>query len=256
VFANIPAIDLKDRVSVLTVAAGIRSVGVLETWGQWLPQLREAMITHGLFTSVGTNVWSAIERPLDHPYRNILLALDAKRVEGKPKHVLWIYTSREQRDEYRQVKFTQQQAGTMLGYPACCIDFESSVMAHLPQAQLRALIAEVGADEENLMAALQRKKEIGVEKPPLPDNALRTEQQLPFVLHVACNDCLNNSESPSAKLNARYGDLVQGIDGGLHSLLLQIQELYCSVGKDMVNNQILFSRMRELRARFLSDKRP
>jgi len=255
-FADIPAIDLKDRVSVFTVAAGMRSTGVLETWGQWLAQLREAMITHGLFTSVATNVWSAIARPLDLPYRSVLLALDAKRVAGKPKHVLWIHTSKEVRDRYRQARFTQQEAGALLAYPACCIEFESRVMAQLPQAQLQTLIAEVGEDEATLMTALQRKKEIPVAKIPLPNNALRTEQRFPFALHVACDECLENPESPSAVLNARNGDLVEEIDAGLHSLILQVQNLYCGVGEDQANNLILFSRMRSLHSGFLSGQQP
>ena len=164
-FADIPAIDLKDRVSVFTVAAGIRSIGVLETWGQWLPRLRDAMIANGLFTSVGTAVWSAIERPPDHPYRNVLLALDAKRVAGKPKHVLWVYATRQERDEYRQLKFTQQQAGAILGYPPCCIEFESSIMARLPEAQLQKLIAESlkkMPKVEGLVLDLYYRQELGI----------------------------------------------------------------------------------------------
>jgi hypothetical protein len=255
-FADIPTIDLKDRVSVFTVAAGIRSIGVLETWGQWLPRLRDAMITHGLFTSVGTSVWSAIERPPDHPYRSVLLSLDAKRVAGKPKHVLWVYASKQQRDHYRQVEFTQQQAGAILGYPACCIEFESSIMARLPEAQLQKLIADVGGDEANLMAALRRTKEISVERLPLPDNALRTEQKLPFVLHVACNSCLDDDHSPSAMLNSQYGDLVREIDAGLYSLMLRIQENYCGIAKGKSNNQILFSQMRTFHGKFLSGEQP
>jgi hypothetical protein len=255
-YADIPAIDLKDRVSVFTVAAGMRSIGVLETWGQWLPRLRDAMITHGLFTSVGTSVWSAIERPLDYPYRNVLLSLDAKRVAGKPKHVLWVYASKQQRDQYRQVELTQQRAGAILGYPACCIEFESSIMARLPEAQLQKLIGEVGGEAANLMAALRRTKEISVERLPLPDNALRTEQKMPFVLHVACNSCLDDNQSPSALLNTQYGDLVREIDSGLFSLMLRIQENYCGIVKGKANNQILFSQMRTLHAKFLSGEQP
>jgi hypothetical protein len=254
-FAEIPAIDLKDRISAFTVAAGTRPVGVLETWGQWLPQLRDAMIANSLFTSTARSVWNTIERPLDHPYRSILLALDEERVAGKPKHVLWLYGSKQLRDDHRHATMSQQQAGQTLGYPQCCIEFESSIMARLPEAQLQVLIAEAGADETNLLAAFKRRRQIAVGKlPPLPDNALRTEQQYPFALHVACNDCLNKSGSPTALLDARNNELVKDMDAGLHDLALRIQELYRGISKGKVN-QVVFSQMRALHAQFLPIRR-
>ena len=252
-FANIPAIDMKDRLSVLTVASGLRRVGVLETWGQRLPQTRERMIANGLATSVATCVWSSIERPVETPHRVVLRALDERRVAGKPKHVLWLYATAAERERYRQPSHTQQQAGGLLGYPPCCIAFESSVMGLLPKAQLESLIAEVGEDDAALTRALRVTGELPAPKIPLPDNALRTEQRYPFALHVACDACLEDGGSATAAINARYSELAMQVDAGFHALFLAVQETYCQVAGDQEQNRDLLLGIRTMHAKFFSN---
>jgi hypothetical protein len=252
-FADIPAIDMKDRLSVMTVASGLRKVGVLETWGQRLPKIRERMISSGLVTSVATCVWSTIERPAETPHREALQALDERRVAGKPRHVLWLYGSLEERDQDRRPSFTQQQAGVLLQYPTCCIAFESDVMKRLPQAQLECLIVEVGADDAKLIDKLHRTDKLDAPKLPLPDNALRTEQGLPFALHVACDACLADPDSPSAAINARYGELVRNVDAGLHTLFLAVQQTYCQIAQDQSKNRELLHQVRSLHGQFFAN---
>lgn len=252
-FADIPVVDMKDRLSVMTVAAGLRKVGVLETWGQRLPQIRERLINYGLVTSVSTCVWSAIERPAEMPHREVLLALDERRIAGKPKHVLWLYADTEQRDRDRRMSYTQQQAGALLGYPPCCIAFESEAMSRLPQVQLESLIAEVGPDDATLMSRLRRTAKLDAPKLALPDNALRTEQRLPFALHVACDACLANPDSPSAAINARYSELVRTVDVDLHALFVVVQQTYCQVSQDQSRTRELLLQVRTLHARFFAN---
>ena len=251
-FANIPAVDMKDRLSVLTVASGLRRVGVLETWGQRLPQIRERMIANGLATSVATCVWSSIERPAETPHREVLQALDERRVAGKPKHVLWLYSTATEREQYRQPSFTQQQAGALLGYPPCCIAFESSVMGLLPKAQLDALIAEVGEDDAALMRAVRGKSALAAPKVPLPDNALRTEKLYPFALHVACNACLNDPGSPTAAINSRFSELALQVDAAFHALFLAVQQTYCLVEGNQEKNRNLLLGIRTMHAKFFA----
>jgi hypothetical protein len=252
-FADIPAVDLKDRLSLLTVASGLRKVGVLETWGQRLTQTRDILVSLGFPTSTATCVWSTIDRPVDAPHHDVLQALDERRVAGKPRHVLWIYSGSDERDRYRQARFTQQQAGTLLQYPACCIGFESGVMALLPKAQLDALVAKVGGEDDvALNAALKRTKDLPTPKFPLPNNALRTEQQLPFVLHVACDNCLANPSSPSAQLNAQYEELIRETDSDLHQLFLQVRDRYIEIGDDQAKNRDALLSIRALHAALLS----
>jgi hypothetical protein len=255
-FADIPAVDLKDRLSVLTVAAGLRQVGVLETWGQRLAQTRELIISHGLFTSVATCVWSSIERPAATPHREVLRELDEKRVAGKPKHVLWLYADAADRNQYRRPNYTQQEAGRLLHYPPCCIEFESSFMARWPQAQLEALLAETGGDDAKLLGLVRRAKQLPPPKIALPDNAFRTEQHLPFVLHVACDECLNDPGSPSVTLNARYEALVKEVDTRLHDLFLQVQAIYQDIAKDQAAKRDLLLQIHQLHEAFFVSTSP
>jgi hypothetical protein len=203
-----------------------------------------------LATSVATCVWSSIDRPAETPHRAVLQALDELRVAGKPKHVLWLYATAAEREQYRQPSFTQQQAGALLGYPSCCIAFESSVMGLLPKIQLDALIAEVGEDDAALMRALRGKSELAAPKIPLPDNALRTEKRYPFALHVACDACLGDAESPTAAINARYSDLAMRVDAGFHELFLAVQQTYCLVEGNHEKNRDLLLSIRTMHAKF------
>jgi len=249
-FAEIPAVDLKDRISVLTIASGLRRAGVLETWGQRLPRTRDLMISQGLFTSVATCVWSRIERPSQMPYAAVLQALDEKRVAGKPKHVLWLYDSAESREMHRMPSFTQQQAGTLLQYPSCCVEFESGFMSKWSQANLEHLITTIGEDEEKLLAAVGRMRKFPDLKIPLPDNGLRTERQFPFALHVACDSCLSTPGSPSHLVNTRYSDLVREVSPDLHAVIEKIQGIYGSIERGQDNNRDLLIQIRMLHNAF------
>jgi hypothetical protein len=129
-------------------------------------------------------------------------------------------------------------------------------MARWPQAQLEALLAEAGSDDAKLLDLVRRTKQFPAPKIALPDNALRTEQYLPFVLHVACDECLNDPGSPSVALNARYGALVKEVDPGLHDLFLQVQAIYQGIAKDQAAKRDLLLEIRRLHEAFFSGTSP
>ena len=52
--ANFRALDLKDRLAMVTVAAALRAVGVLEAEGLQLERIRDALIDHGLYTAIAS----------------------------------------------------------------------------------------------------------------------------------------------------------------------------------------------------------
>jgi hypothetical protein len=54
-FADIPLLDITDRISLMSVAAGLRPVGVLEAEGLQRAQIKDALVNHGLFTWQGTS---------------------------------------------------------------------------------------------------------------------------------------------------------------------------------------------------------
>src|SRR5665213_3645586 len=145
---------------------------------------------------------------------------------------------------------SHSRRGMLLGYPSCCIAFESSVMTRLPEAQLEALLAETGRDEGAVLCKLRKTSKLDAPKIALPDNALRTEQRLPFALHVACDACLDNPDSASAEINARYGELVHEVDEGFHALFLAVQETYCQVTQDQFKNREFLLQVRALHGKF------
>ena len=56
--AEIPPIDFTDRISLLTVAAGLRNAAVFEGDGLEIALVKDVVINHGLFTSTTNAVWA------------------------------------------------------------------------------------------------------------------------------------------------------------------------------------------------------
>jgi hypothetical protein len=94
-YADIPLLDITDRSSVISVAAGIRPVGVLEADGGQLAHIKDVLVNHGLFT------WSG------------------KTADGKT--ALWFAGRQETRQILRGKAQTEAEVGRTLSYPECCV---------------------------------------------------------------------------------------------------------------------------------------
>ncbi len=53
----------------------------------------------------------------------------------------------------------------------------------------------------------------------MQSHAIKSNKQFPFVFHHACDDCMKESDSPTAKLNKKYEKFTQTIDSELYQYL-------------------------------------
>jgi len=227
-FCDIPSIDLKDRLSLATVAAGLRPVGVLEAEGLELEHVREEVINHGLLTCISKAVWSRIEWPGNHPLLRYFLLMDESRKPANTRRVLWVCANPEDRKKLKSSPLIKHEAGLLLGYPACCVQFQIEVDVKANAEFLTALIAKVGNDEQSVAQAL--KDDVGVEVSDdvfAVENVPKTDERFPFVIHTACDSCLCSAECQSAQINASYEKLALDLDPQFHTGFLQIRAL-CS----------------------------
>jgi hypothetical protein len=114
--ASIPPLDITDRISMLSVAAGLRPVGLLEAEGLQLSQVRDALIDVGIFT------WIASSREGDK--------------------VLWLATNAEDRKRLKGTSPSEEEIGRSLSYPECCVqdnEVRNNVLYTQPDDAMEAL---------------------------------------------------------------------------------------------------------------------
>jgi hypothetical protein len=225
-FCDIAAIDIKDRLGLGTVAAGLRPLGVLEGDGVELERIRDVLVDHGFHTLVSRSVWSCREGRLDDSCPSLRLLREVQAVPTKRERVLWFCNNLADRKSLKGRALTKKDAGMLLGYPACCVNFQVESDAKCDVAFLNAVIAKVGHDEQSILRAL--KEDVGVDMPDDVfdfDNVARTDTQFPFVMHVACSPCLDGLTPLSADLNASHEGLAQTLDPALHELILEVRKL-------------------------------
>lgn len=221
--SNMPLVDLRDRVSVLTVAAGLRPIGVLEGSGVQLEPAREVLINHGLLTVKTRGVWSNTKAPKEYSHPDLFLFLSNVASQKAPT-ALWFCTDREQRRDLKAVSQTGSDAGRLLSYPACCVSARMESEADYRMAILNAMIAKVGDDNELVKQAILKGERVQVSSEHLAHVWLANEK-FPFISHVACTECCKSDESPSAVLDEQYRLLTKEIDPLLHDAVIRVAKL-------------------------------
>ncbi len=229
----IPSMDLKDRLSLATVAAGQRPVGVLEGQGLQLERVRDVLVSHGLQTLITNGVWDKPTVPEQHRYRNHFLT-QAKYSQQSESRVLWVCGNREQRNQLKITSRTKGQAGALLGYPPCCVEDNLRGDAECNEAFVKALVDKFGDDEKAIEKAMRDDAGVEISAPDM-SNVPDTEKQFPFVIHIACRPCLDSNNSPSAILNAQYEKLAQELDVDFHRAILEMADLF---RRDLHGNEL------------------
>lgn len=115
-------------------------------------------------------------------------------------------------------------AGRLLDYPPCCVAERLKNETDYRIAILDAMIPKIGDDKELVKRAILSGERVTVSKELLLRVSLSNEQ-FPFVSHVACATCYEDSESPSALLDEQYRLLTKEIDPFLHDGLIRAARL-------------------------------
>jgi hypothetical protein len=170
---------------------------------------------------VSQSVWHRTRRRVD--LNPLLRLLDEVQTPNAGQRVLWFCANKDDRKGLKGSVLTKREAGTLLGYPSCCVEFQVENDAKSDIAFMNALTNRVGGDEQAILRA--SKEDLKVEIPDdvhKVENVPRTDAQFPFVMHVACDSCLGSDDSPSAGLNASYQALARYLDPALEQLILRV----------------------------------
>jgi hypothetical protein len=121
----------------------------------------------------------------------------------------------ESKDKILEVVKGNAQSGILLGYPQCCVDHNIALGRQGDQAFFQAILKAVGNDPERVLKALREDLKVEIENCAWEsDNAVRTDTTFPFLLHIACDACLDSNESPSAFWNLQLQKLAEEIGHG------------------------------------------
>ena len=136
------------------------------------------------------------------------------RSRGYGRHV-WIFHDPNIKNIIKDVVRGDLRIGDLLEYPKCCVDWFTETRTNsLIDCYYRYLNTPVlRLSDDSAVEFLLDYFETDV----VPNNEERmldigknhvgkTISKYPFVFHQACAPCLNNSASPTAKLNQRYGE--------------------------------------------------
>lgn len=136
------------------------------------------------------------------------------------------------RGEIRRAVNGELEAGTLLGYPDCCVAQRQARGLRYKQAFSKAIIDAVGTDPKAVERALREDLRVPIPSGTVLDpNIQRTDEQFPFVQHIACDSCLASDHSPSAQLNRVYEELAREIAPALHRVIREMGAVEAKIGR-------------------------
>jgi hypothetical protein len=220
-------LEAHERVSLMTVAAGLRSFCLLTHIREAeLPLATAALPVVGLTCGVCKASFN-YDLDVDAP-PEILEAFRAYEARH-PLYGLGVAKSR--------VDFGDTSLETVLGYPKCCSELDHSTKAFDRSATLRLLIDSKGGDYAAVIAELARENTTI----PTPRTGRseawdrrfdRTHNIFPFALHTACDRCLESgSKSPSGVLSRRYEAIVRAAAPDLYDAVLRQNDVFRQTSK-------------------------
>jgi hypothetical protein len=254
-FSGFPFEDCKDRLALVTVAAGLRKAAVFDSPELETERLRTVLIDVGFITLRAKKIWVRPSLPL-RGFKQQYVDIFEARHQPSRTPVLWVTTTKTEKDKISAVE-SSSDAGRVLQYPACCVRENIEEIRLVNESFLKALIKQVGENPQKIKAALKNNVSVELD---IPDSIARggnvelTNKQYPFVFHVACNSCLSSSDSPSATLNSHYQQLATDIDPKLRDAIFKLISVMDQLkdGQTDAERAALMSQMIDIRSRLLS----
>jgi len=247
-FSRAPLLDVSDRIGLLTVTVGLRDVGVFgvgETRDEEsFDTLRNVLENQGLHCLVSRTIRrSSTNDRLRASIGDLCQAferVDAVLYEKDREHLLWVFGQADKKEEIERVVEGQVDAGSLLGYPPCCVGEHRDVSIRADCAFAFAIVKAVGADHAAIEKALLEDLKVRVpEEEHASDkrNVSETQERFPFVFHIACSACLSSHESPTAERHREHEAATIQVDRGLHRLFGEMSRLEIRIHRLMDEGQ-------------------
>jgi hypothetical protein len=230
---------------LMTVVAGHREAcafGFAEHSNEpKLRTLKEILNGFGLPTQITSQVLpGSHHRALDLPgdLAEVFERVDAESHENHSGRLLWVCRDPKTRDRIGRVVARQSLAGTLLGYPKCCVERQRDENAVVGQAFCRAMTEAAAGEAAALERALRGdlQVQLTLNSPPAGNVAL-TDERFPFVQHIACDSCLSSDDSRTAHLNATLHVAI----GEMMKTTVEIAQIVDAAEREGLNPQTLDS---------------
>ena len=212
------ALEAHDRLSVVTVAAGVREYAFLTD----IEASSQTVVAH-LLEAAGLSARpccsrfdinfevDSISSATVQMYRKVVGERDPLAGLG-----IWLRGSPSFCADMRSL-------GAALGYPHCCelMDLQTKQKDHT--LFLESIVGSEGDEPTRVEEALRSRRQYGkateehIEK--WEKRFAATCDIFPFVLHTACDDCLNSSNSPSGAVNRQHEEIAIAVSEELHLMV-------------------------------------
>jgi hypothetical protein len=214
--SDTPNLDASEHVGIVTVIAGVRLVALsLDVADSEIKRLIRLLRQVHLIGFVGRVPEPVCTWQSPHPAE--ITSIFRSRLESSG---FWVCRNRHDAQTISK-GIDQVVAAQLLGYPGCCIDAHQQDNAEFEDALVRGWTREFGDDPERIATAWREDRKVAVEfEPKVAERVPRTHSLFPFVQHIACEPCLRPGDTPTARLNSAYRDLVAETDSALYECLV------------------------------------
>ncbi len=222
-------LDLQEKLSVLTVAAGLRRIAMVNAWSD----VPDQQVWQRLIFACRASKLRA--RILDSPLQRLtdvaipeefkLAAIEVRRRSNERQ--IWIYQTDE--DERRIANLFRYEVtiGELLEYPSCCRDEHDRIHSEVDRLTYETLFREYRPKNPAAFRELLL-QDAPFDCPRLGEIFKRTGEQLrryPFIFHTPCDRCLLGENQASANLNQTYRQLAEEVDPALAQGIDEIRKV-------------------------------
>jgi len=132
--------------------------------------------------------------------------------------------------ELSGVPLTHSGLGTLFEYPKCCVDWfvqstwedkeiaynyvKENQLASTNEEWIESITMTAEKWWPDVKELVQRRKKIALK------NNLKVREKFPFVEHQACDNCVDNVDSPTEKLSNKYAEFAEKKYPDLHTLII------------------------------------
>jgi hypothetical protein len=213
------ALEAHERLSVITVAAGLRDFAFLtQIDTDYQSTVAQLFRTAGLSAHPCSSPFDLDIEPEGISVASVEVYRRVQR-EKSPFNGLGVWA----RPAAMSDCVGMMSLGSALSYPQCCemMDLRTKQRDH--ELFLAAIVEEEGDDPQRVEQALRERREYSKASydhcHEWNDRFVQSLSRFPFVLHTACDDCLRADQSPTAILNRQYENLAVSVSDELHLMV-------------------------------------